>query len=244
MKYPAKELKKFRLRAKDGEIGKVEDFYFEDTNWMLRYLVADAESLKADRQVLLSPYVLREPDRTAKVISVNLTLHQVESSPESGAEKPISRQHEHALHAYYGWPIYWGYPGIFPGFIPVPPRDLEIPEEELLYNPHLRSFEEIAGSRVQAVGGAAGHVEDMILDTETWEFRFLVVDTGGWLSGRKVLLTVDRVENIEYLVREIWVDVTCDLIRETPEYDPQLLLDREYEDRVYEHYHPRAVRSR
>ncbi len=236
MKHTVRELLKFKLRAKDGEIGKVEDFYFEDTNWMLRYVVVDTSSWLTGRHVFLSPYALGEPDRDSRTIPVNLTRRQVENSPDAGADKPISRQHEHALHAYYGWPIYWGYPGVFPGFIPVPPRDLEIPDEEILYNRHLRSFGEMKGCRVQALDGGVGHVEDMILEPEEKRFKFLVVDTGRWLSGRKVLLTVELVKSIDYPIREIRVNTSCDLIRESPEYDPSIPMDEEYENRVLEHY--------
>ena len=41
MLIKASELKGLKLGARDGEIGRVKDFYFDDQNWVVRYLVAD-----------------------------------------------------------------------------------------------------------------------------------------------------------------------------------------------------------
>jgi hypothetical protein len=54
----AKTLKGYRLDSLDGEIGKVEEFYFDDHHWTIRYLVADTGNWLTGRQVLISPYAL------------------------------------------------------------------------------------------------------------------------------------------------------------------------------------------
>jgi hypothetical protein len=51
-----KQLYRETLCALDGEIGHVEDFYFDDVNWAVRYLVADVHSWISGRQVLLAPH--------------------------------------------------------------------------------------------------------------------------------------------------------------------------------------------
>ena len=53
-----KTLKGYRLDSLDGEIGKVKEFYFDDTYWTIRYLVADSGNWLSDRQVLISPHAL------------------------------------------------------------------------------------------------------------------------------------------------------------------------------------------
>ena len=53
-----KQLYGDKLGASDGEIGRVKDFYFEDQNWVVRYLVADTGSWLSGRKVLISPHAL------------------------------------------------------------------------------------------------------------------------------------------------------------------------------------------
>ena len=50
-----KQLHGAKLGASDGEIGHVKDFYFDDQNWAVRYVVADTGSWLPGRQVLISP---------------------------------------------------------------------------------------------------------------------------------------------------------------------------------------------
>jgi hypothetical protein len=54
----AKALKGYRLDSRDGEIGKVKEFYFDDLHWTVRYLVAATGNWLTGRQVLISPYAL------------------------------------------------------------------------------------------------------------------------------------------------------------------------------------------
>lgn len=53
----------------------------------------------------------------------------------------------------------------------------------------LRSIEELRGYTIGAIDGDIGSVDDFYFDDERWAVRYLVADTGGWLGGRKVLIT-------------------------------------------------------
>jgi hypothetical protein len=53
-----KDLSGSKLGARDGEIGAVKEFYFDDRSWAVRYLVADSGGWLNNRQVLISPYGL------------------------------------------------------------------------------------------------------------------------------------------------------------------------------------------
>jgi hypothetical protein len=96
-----------KLGAADGEIGHVKDFYFDDRNWAIRYLVADTGSWLPGRQVLLSPYSVGRLDQAEKILRVNLTRKQIEDSPSIDLHKPVSRQYEEEYYRYFGWPYYW-----------------------------------------------------------------------------------------------------------------------------------------
>jgi hypothetical protein len=61
-----KELYGRKLAALDGDIGHVKDFYFDDENWVIRYLVADTGSWLTGRLVLLTPHVFGKLDQSEK----------------------------------------------------------------------------------------------------------------------------------------------------------------------------------
>ena len=102
-----------KLGASDGEIGHVKDFYFDDQNWAVRYVVADTGSWLPGRQVLISPHAFGSLHQAGKVLLVNLTRKQIEDSPSIESHKPVSRQYEEEYYRYYGWPYYWQGDGLW-----------------------------------------------------------------------------------------------------------------------------------
>ena len=62
MHYSVKNLKGYAIGARDGDIGKVDDFYFDDGFWTIRYLVAETGNWLLNRKVLISPFALGEVD--------------------------------------------------------------------------------------------------------------------------------------------------------------------------------------
>jgi hypothetical protein len=75
-------------------IGTVQEFYFDDQSWTVRYLIADAGGWLSGRQVLISPYALDRANEGGKVIPVDLTKTRIEKSPSLNIDKPVSRQYE------------------------------------------------------------------------------------------------------------------------------------------------------
>ena len=98
------------LRATDGEIGTVDQFYFDDETWAIRYLVVNTGSWLMGRRVLISPIAVGKTDWESGQMEVGLTKQQVEGSPDIDTHKPVSRQHEAEYLAYYGYPLYWSGP--------------------------------------------------------------------------------------------------------------------------------------
>ena len=89
-----KDLRGYAIRATDGVIGKVDDFYFDDEDWGIRYLVVDTGSWLSGRKVLISPIAVGHAGWMARRLPVALTRAQVEHSPDIDTRKPVSRQHE------------------------------------------------------------------------------------------------------------------------------------------------------
>jgi hypothetical protein len=213
-----KDLYGCRIQAIDGVIGKVEEFYFDDQDWAIRYLVVDTGDWLPGRRVLISPTTVGHPNWSASLLPVGLTTDQVENSPILGRDEPVSRQRRTQLHRYYGWPVDWDGEG----------------EEE--GDPHLRSTKEVAGYYIQAKDDEVGHAEDFIVDDETWVIRWIVVDTRNWLPGRKVMVSPEWIQAVDWVERKVQVDLLRETIKNSPEYDQTAPLSRAYEEMLYDYY--------
>lgn len=108
-----KQLYGDKLGASDGDLGQVKDFYFDDQNWAVRYVVADTGTWLTSRQVLLTPHAFGGLHQAGKILRVNLTRKQIENSPSIEWHKPVSRQYEEEYYRYYGWPYYWQGDGLW-----------------------------------------------------------------------------------------------------------------------------------
>lgn len=250
MLQSASDLQGFAIMATDGSIGEVEQFYFDDEQWTIRYLVVNTGSWLAGKQVLISPFSITGVDRDHSRIHVSLTMDQVRNSPDIDTHKPVSRQHESLYMSYYGYPFYWGGPGLwgsaaYPAAVAMPPVMADQiaaesaqreSQEEPSQDVHLRSTSEVRGSDIQATDGDLGHVEDFIIEDDTWAIRYLVVDTRNWLPGRKVLIAPPWIERVSWTESKVFVRLTQDEIRNSPEYKKENLLSRDYERLLHEHF--------
>jgi sporulation protein YlmC with PRC-barrel domain len=239
MLYKAKTLQGFKLECLDGDIGKVKEFYFDDQHWTIRYLIVDTGTWLADRQVLISPYALVSTIKDEKHIAIDLTKKQIENSPLLKSDKPVSRQFEESYYGHYEWPIYWGGPfmwGSYPNIV----RDRAMWKDATLgvnaWDPHLRSTHEVNDYHIQATDGEIGHVDDFIIDDETWAIRYLIVDTRNWWPGKKVLVSPQWIERVSWDESKVFVNLSRETIKQSPEYTEKSLLTREYETGLHSHY--------
>ncbi|MGE5499305.1 MAG: PRC-barrel domain-containing protein [Syntrophothermus sp.] len=238
----------YKVHAVDGDIGKVFEFLFDDITWKIRYLVVDTGNWLQSRPVLLSPQSLEKPDWQKKLFPVKLTKEKIQNSPPLDTHEPLSRHHEQMLSDYYGWPYYWG--GMtagFPGEIPpvmfgVPGRQAdqqpdEVNKPEDSEDAHLRSTKDTIDYKIQADDDRIGNVEDFIVDDDTWSIRYIVVDTGNWLlPGKKVLIALPWIREIDWSQSSVFVDLTAEEVKQSPEYQPDKIISRDYEADLHSHY--------
>ena len=223
----------YKLGALDGQIGHVKDFYFDDREWAVRYLVADTGSWMPGRLVLLSPRAFAKPDHDKRVLRVNLTRRQIEGSPSIESHKPVSRQFEQKYHQYYGWPYYWsgdalwgmsGFPILteLPGPFAGEPA-IKTRAKQKTGDAHLRSANAVKHYKIQAQDGFIGHVSDLVVTDETWAIHDFIVRTGAWLSGKDVLISPSRVKGISWNDSKIIVDLDKEAILRAPLYEESSL---------------------
>ncbi|MEP7341090.1 MAG: PRC-barrel domain-containing protein [Acidobacteriota bacterium] len=257
------DLKGFGIVARDGEIGSVEQFYFDDERWALRYIVVNTGSWLSGRQVLVSPFSVVSVDRENKRLHVDLTKDQVEKSPEIDIHKPVSRQMEASHSDYFGYPYYWGNPFLW-GAEEYPAQAAQqspamaasmtaavtaagatgrpittltpAPVRVASEDFHLRSTQEVASYHMAATDGEIGHVEDFIVEDSSWVIRYLAIDTRNWLPGKKVLVSPEWISSIDWAQGKVHVNLSREGVKQSPEYDDSTLVAREYETQLYRHY--------
>lgn len=237
MFYKTSELHNYKLKAKNGEIGRVKDDYFDDRFWTTRYLVADTGKWLPSRKILISPLALIDVDTESRTINLDLTKKQIEDSPSIDADMPVSRQYEESYYAYYGWPAYWYGDYVWGDYYYVP----SMVERRYIarargWDPNLRSAEEVKGYYVGAVDGEIGHIADYLIEDRTWIIRYAVVDTRNFLPGKKVIISTDWIKNISWADHEIYVDLRREAIKKAPVFAEDTVVTREYENYVFSHY--------
>lgn len=220
-----KQLYGDKLGASDGDIGQIKDFYFDDQNWAIRYLIVDTGTWLPGRQVLISPHSITSLDSSGEIVRVNLTRKQIEQSPSIESHKPVSRQYEEEYFRYFGWPAYWqgdalwGMSG-FPVLEMPPKHPANEPAPTIGPQPqgeaHLRSAKAVNGYIVRAGDEAIGHVCDFMMDAQSWAIGQLVVKTGHRLSGKETLIETKRVDRISYDESTVFVHLT----EEAPDQSP------------------------
>ena len=160
------------VQASDGEVGTVQDLYFDNQQWRVKYLAVKTASGAPHDVVLVPPSAVRAPWNTAAV-PVTLTRDEVSRiSPE------------------------------------VPPSDR-----------HLMSSNDLNGFHIQATDGEIGHVDDVLVDEDDWNIRYVVLDTSNWIGGRSVVVSPRVLKGVDQPDRIVHVDVARDDVRRSPDLD-------------------------
>jgi hypothetical protein len=260
MLWNASAINGYAIEAKDGRIGTVSDFLFDDTTWLIRWLVVDTGKWLPGRRVLLPPSALGHIDQESESFSVRLAMSEVKDSPNIDADRPVSRQMESHVYDYYGWNPYWS-PSFLMGdygylggaYTPATPSRASKECEELIArsqqhtddDPHLRSAAAVSGYHIKALDGEIGHVEDFFVDDADWSIHYLLVDTRNWWPGKKVLISPRSAKDIDWTHKRVDLNVDRETVKNGPAYDPAMYIDRDYVRKFHGYYggiqptHPR-----
>ncbi len=244
-------LKGYQVNGKDNDFGKVKDLYFDQKEWILRYIVVDTGNWLIDEKTLISTDSFANIDHVHEKIEVELTTEELERGPSLKKNKPVSKVMEERLTKHFNWPLYWtGYgtnqvvapAAMQPGYvIRKNPLDFDYqPTEqntnEEIIKTNLRSFNEVTGYHIQANDGEIGHLENLFAEEESWIIRYLLIDTRNWLPGKDVVIAPEWIKNISWNKEKIIINKDQATIKNAPEYNPDIPIDRKYENEIYEHY--------
>lgn len=230
----AREMYGWAIRAEDEEVGHVSDVYFDDRRWTVRYLVVDTRHWPSGRSVLISPRSVTGVDPARRALRTDLSRSQVALSLDVDLARPVSRQHELELAHYYSFPSYAVTVGASVGLAapaiagnPVAGAD-----------PHLRSSRAITDYLVHALDGDVGHVEDVLVDDDSWTIRHLLVSVRNRWAIHRVLVPVGWIARVSWGARAVEVSLPEEAIRLAPVYDRAAGVSAEHETRLVRYYGP------
>ena len=106
---------------------------------------------------------------------------------------------------------------------------------------HLRSTHELNNYNIQAVDGEIGRVEDFVVDDETWAIRYLIINTRNSLPGKKVMVSTKWIDHVIWSEMGVFINLSCEDIKQSPEYTDKSFLTRDYETRLHRHYNRRGT---
>ncbi|MDQ8205538.1 hypothetical protein [Pelagicoccus sp. SDUM812003] len=206
------------------ENGKCSDFYFDDNQWRLRYLVVKQGIFLNASKSLLSPSSLlrSEIEARAEGIPLNISSEKLDTAPTLDERLPVSRQKEMEIASHYSWSTYWEAPSAIQpaASMDVPP--LLEPQDERDQDPNLRSFQEVLGYRAQNANSTLGELNDFILDLSDFSIPFMAIDAKPGESGGTRLISTRLPENrirFNYAQKEVLTDCSSFHLKESPSAD-------------------------
>jgi len=168
-------------------------------------------------------------------------MEQVKNSPDIDTEEPVSRQEEIKWQNYYLRTSYWGN-GFYERGMPYymhkvinDTADKGLPQKAEHIS-HLRSSAKVTGYNIMATDGVIGEVKDFVVDDANWRINFLVVDTGHWLPGKKVIISPKLIDEIDWATSEVSVKTSIAHVKNSPEYNPDQPISDDHEVHLHNYY--------
>jgi sporulation protein YlmC with PRC-barrel domain len=202
--YGLSELYRYVIEGVDGDVGRIEDAYFDDRAWIVRHLVVDNRHRRDAGRVLIPPAAVRAIDDPRRRVAVGLTRAQVEHSPSIDTAKPVSRQHHIDVCSYFGFPYDW--------------TGSAVRQDPLAGlgggDPHLRSARAVAGYVVRTIHDEWGQIDDVLIEVSSWAIRYVVVRPRR--HGAPTLVSPARISGVSWEGRVVEVDMECEAAHVAP----------------------------
>ena len=211
-----------RFAAADGIAGVLDDLYFDDDAWVVRFVVVKLEDDVDGRCVLLFTAAIARRGLDSRMLAVSLTRAEVADCPKIDTQKPVYRQHVLASLDHYSG---LGYAESAAEF-----TNERVAESAAVLNaptrppgdddPHLRSANEVLGYQIHASDGNLGQLQGLLIDEKSWVIRYVIASTSDWWHGREVLIEPARVERVEWSNARVSVKLTRQTVKQLPRYEP------------------------
>ncbi len=249
------KIERSKVIARDGAMGRVDTFLFDEEQWVVRYLVVRHGPPLLRRHSLLSVASVRGPaGADDSGITVDLTRKEVKHAPSADLARPVSRRKEEQFHRYYKIPVYWGGSGLWgsamtpmeAGTVTYEPESQTEPIGAREDEYHLRSTREVEGYRVETADAEAGDgkagsagdrgvgtVGGFLIEDATWAVRYLRIDPHESLGGGRLYVSPRWVGEFSWIENKMTLEMQSSRLREIPTFGVQETLSRNEEEQLH-----------
>jgi hypothetical protein len=228
-----RQLCRYRVEAQDRKLGKADDFYFDEQDWRVRYMVVNDGRWLPSNRTLVPASLFGQPDTLAQSLKVEASRDELSVISHEGSEQPRYQREEEIIRHRYGGSLYRNGGGHFSsasGMVATQALDIAEAEATAPSRPvggdaieprrEIRSAREIMGYHIEALDGPVGICADFLVDDDGWEIRYLMVNTKSWKPGRRVLIPRAWVEEMSWAESRIHMKVGRQKLKTSARYDP------------------------
>jgi uncharacterized protein YrrD len=230
--WNASAIKGYAIAATDGDVGHVADILIDSASWMVRWLIVDTGSWLNQRTVGLPVWALSRPEPETQDLAVTLTRRQIERSPQIDGDRRLTLEREVLMSEHYASGRR-SQPEPVQGSATTLVRAKQATVES---SGNLVSLNVLKNASVEASDGEIGHVDSLIVDTETWTIIYLVVHTGHWWADKKVLILPRIVVHIDDIRGSIDLNVSREKVRGSPDYVALNTIDGAFDENFHIYY--------
>ncbi|MCE5266269.1 MAG: hypothetical protein LLG00_00080 [Planctomycetaceae bacterium] len=192
------------LEGPDGRLGALYDILFDDQSWKVRHLLVSRDRWFHGRQVLVDPAVIERADWPNRKLSTRLTKEEIERCPGPETDEPVDLQNAGQPAQVLVWEAYWT--GV-------------LDSEQKAGDSHLRSTKVLNGLHIHCIDGMFGHVDDFLVDDQSWSISNLVVETRNWWPGKHLIVAPSSIRSIDWEDGEIFLSLTREEVLKRPTYE-------------------------
>jgi len=198
-----KELDKYSIKAKDGDLGVIRDVYFDDSSWNIRYFVLETSRFLSGKKVLLSPANILNIDSDARFFEVGLSRKEIGESPTIADDIPVSLQQD-------------------PGQV-APDLHQEVEARPPKGDRHLQSCNAVLGYRLDCADATiSGRVTDFLIAAPAWHLGLVAFDDIGLGESRRIfVLPSSVVRDIIFEKQSLLVALSKDDLDNIPKLDKE-----------------------
>lgn len=233
------DFRNFELQATDGPLGPVQDLYFDDATWQVRYLTADVSAWLPGLSILLAPTALDGIDRDRRVLRTRFDRRRLQDSPTAIEDDAVSKRNMDDVGDPTWQPFWLTTSSQLGATAPITPLRTRVAGEKTGNTgsgADLRSAREVVGYAVECEGQRVGAVSDVACDDESWRIRYLVIDTVAPAEERRILIAPDWSHDIDWSEPVVRLDLDCEAVIHAPGFDATTAIDEDYRQRLREHY--------
>ncbi|MBN2736710.1 MAG: hypothetical protein JXR70_06990 [Spirochaetales bacterium] len=213
MKILLKNILGYGISARDGHLGFIHDFLFDDSNWEIKYVVVNTSNFLFENLVLISPEYIRSVDYSQKQVFFDLNKSDIKKSPDADSKKTVSRQYQDyfekkysSAYYWYGFDI-WAFPPVLSDYgkayesVKAPMEAEKDPELA-----HLRSVREVIGYHI-VNDYESGKIKNITADEKCWAVLDFVVEAGSFLHHHNEEIEVEMIDKISFEERAVYFKI-------------------------------------